>query len=84
MMMMENETEFVNGHYLLLLPLRYPALIMPYDRIMVERKANYLEGRFLKNRKFFKDYKKFVNDILQKGYYRAASEVQLDGKTQRH
>ena len=80
-MMMENGAEFVNGHYQLPLPLRNPALIMPNNRTIVEKRANYLKRRFTKNKKFFEDYQKFNNDILQKGYARVASEIQPYGKT---
>ena len=58
MMMMENGAEFVNGHYQLPLPLRNP--------------ADYLKRQFMKNKKFFEDYQKFMNNILQKGYARVA------------
>ena len=67
-MMMENGAEFVNGHYQVPLPLRNPVLIMPNNRTMVEKRANYLKRQFMKNKKFFEDYQKFMNDILQKGY----------------
>ena len=67
-MIIENGAEFVNGHYQLLLPLRNPVLIMPNNRTMVEKRANYLKRQFMKNKKFFEDYQKFMNDILQKGY----------------
>ena len=51
-MMMENGAGFVNGNYQLPLPLRYPALIMPNNRTMVEKTANYLKKWFMKNKKF--------------------------------
>ena len=81
MMMMENGAEFVNGHYQLPLPMRNPALIMPNNRTVVEKRANYLKRRFMKNKEFFEDYQKFMNDILQKGYARVASEIQPYGQT---
>ena len=76
MMMVENGAKFVNGHYQLLLSLTNPALIMPNNRTMVEKRANYLKRQFMKNEKFLEDYQKFMNDILQKGYARVASEIQ--------
>ena len=66
-MMMENGAEFVNGYYWLPLLLRNPALIIPNNRKMVEKKAKNLKKRFMKDNKFFKDYQKFMNGILQKG-----------------
>ena len=80
MMMVENGAKFVNGHYQLLLSLTNPALIMPNNRTMVEKRANYLKRQFMKNEKFLEDYQKFMNDILQKGYARVASEIQPYGK----
>ena len=35
----------------------------------------------MKNKEFFEDYQKFMNDILQKGYARVASEIQPYGQT---
>ena len=46
---------------------------------MVEKRANYLKRRFMKNKEFFEDYQKFMSDILQKGYARVASEIQPYG-----
>ena len=66
-MMMENGAEFANGYYWLPLLLRNPALIIPNNRKMVEKKAKNLKRRFMKDNKFFKDYQKFMNGILQKG-----------------
>ena len=43
MIMMENRAEFVNGHYHLLLPVKDLALIMPSNRTMVRKRANYLK-----------------------------------------
>ena len=81
--MMENQDIFVNGHYQFPLPLRNPALIMPNNRTMIKKRANYLKKKelFIKNKKFFEDYKKFMNDILQKRYGRVALEVQTYNKT---
>ena len=81
MMMMKNGAEFVNGHYQLSLPLRNLALIMSKNRTIVEKRADYLKKQFMKNKKFFEDYQRFMNDILQKGYARVASEAQTYSKT---
>ena len=76
MIMMENGAKFVNGNCQLPLPLRNPALIIPNNRTMMEKRANYLNMRFMKNKKFFEDYQMFVNGLLQKGFARVASEIQ--------
>ena len=76
MMIMESGTEYVNGHYQLPLPWRNPALIIPNNRPMVQKRANHLKRQFIKNKNLFEDYKKFTNEILQKGYARVALEVQ--------
>ena len=46
----------------------------------MEKRANYLKRRFVKNKKFFGDYQKYMNDILQKNYTRVISEIQPYGK----
>ena len=51
--MMENSAEFVIGHYHLPFPLRNPTLIMTNNRAMVDKRANYMKKRFMKN-KFLK------------------------------
>ena len=76
MIMMENGAKFVNGNCQLPLPWRNPALIIPNNRTMIEKRANYLNMRFMKNKKFFEDYQKFVNGLLRKGFARVASEIQ--------
>ena len=81
MMMMENRAEFVNSHYQLPLPLRNLAFIMLNNRTLIEKRAHYLKKQFMKNKKFFEDYMKFMNDILQRGSARVASEVQAYSKT---
>ena len=35
----------------------------------------------MKNKKFFEDYPKFMNDTLQKSYARVAPEIHSNGKT---
>ena len=46
--MMENGANFVNVHCQLYFPLRNPTLIMPNNRAMVERRANYLKKNYEK------------------------------------
>ena len=65
--MIENGAEFVNDHYQLPCPLRNPNFIMPNNRTMIDKRANYLKNQFIKNKKFFKGYKNCMNEIMQKG-----------------
>lgn len=71
----------MNGHYQMSLSLKNPVLIIPNNGKIIEKRASYLERQFMKNKKFFEDYKKFMNDILQKSYARLAFEIQPYGKT---
>ena len=50
MMMIENGAKFVNDHYQLPLSLRNPALIMPNNKTMIEKRANYLKKQFMKEK----------------------------------
>ena len=76
MMMMESGAGFANGQYQMSHSWRNSALIMPNHRPMVQKRANYLKRQFIKNKNFFEDYKKFMNEILEKEYARVALEVQ--------
>ena len=49
-------------------------MIFPDNRHLVEKKFHYLMKRFLKNSRFFADYRKFVEVILIKGYARKSTK----------
>ena len=49
-------------------------MIFPDNRHLVEKKFHYLKKRFLKNSRFFADYRKFVEVILIKGYARKSTK----------
>ena len=74
MIMMENGAGYVNSHYRLPLPLRNPALIVPNNRAMVEKRANYLKKRFMKNQEFFEDYRK-SNHMIRHGAFRTMTFI---------
>ena len=68
--MMDENSKKVGNYYQLPLSLKNESMIFPYNRHLVEKKFHYLKKRFLKNPRFFADYRKFVEVILIKGYAR--------------
>ena len=65
---LEKETVKKDDHYVVPLPFRDENLVMPNNRIQALRRLKCLKRRLLEDERFFKDYKKFMNDLLIKGY----------------
>ena len=76
----ENNTSKKDYHYVVLLSFKDDRLIMPNNRGQAFKRLMFLKQRFLKDQKFFDDYKKFMDNLLVKGYTKQ-SEVVLSGKT---
>ena len=69
----ENSTK-VGNYYQLPLPLKNESIIFPDNRRLADRRLHYLKKRFLRNPKFFADYKKFIDFLLVKGYARKSTK----------
>ena len=76
----EKNTSKKDYHYVVLLSFKDDRLIMPNNRGQAFKRLMFLKQRFLKDQKFFDDYKKFMDNLLVKGYTKQ-SEVVLSGKT---
>ena len=77
---LEKGTLKKDEHYIVPLPFRNENLVMPNNKIQELRRLICLKRRFLKDERFFQDYKKFMNDLLIKGYAKRADMSPL-GKT---
>ena len=75
----ERETFKSNGHYAVLLPFCDQELVMPNNKQQAVKRLMGLK-RFIRDNKFFLDYKKYMNDLLEKGYARRCNETPT-GKT---
>ena len=78
--LMDDQTVKVGNHYQTPLPLRNPAMKLPNDQKMVERRAQYLKKRFGKDSKYFCHYKEFMEEILSKGYAKISKDTPTDGR----
>ena len=67
-------------HYVVPLPFRDDRLLIPNNRGQAFRRLIFLRRRFLKDQKSFDDYKKFMDNLLIKGYTKQSVVVQ-SGKT---
>ena len=76
----EKNTSKKDYHYVVLLSFKDDRLIMPNNRGQAFKRLMFLKQRFLKDQKFFDDYKKFMDNLLVKGYTKQP-EVVLSGKT---
>ena len=56
-----------DGYYSMPLPFDQGRPNLPNNRYMAKKRLDHLKRRFDKDEKYFKDYKKFIEDILHKG-----------------
>ena len=54
--------------------LKNESIIFPDNRHLAEKRLHYLKKRFLRNLKFFADYRKFIEVLLVKGYARKSTK----------
>ena len=54
--------------------------VFPNNRKVAEKRLSYLQRRFMKNTAFFEDYKRFIADLLNKGYARKSKQGSPEGK----
>ena len=71
----ERETVKKNGHYVVPLPFRDQELVMPNNKQQAVKRLMSLQRRFIRDNKFFLDYKKYMNDLLEKGYARRCKDL---------
>ena len=69
-----------NGHYVVPLPFRDQELVMPNNKQQAVKRLMALKRRFIRDNRFFLDYKKYINDLLEKGCARRCNETPT-GKT---
>ena len=61
---MNEQTIRVGNHHQTPLPLRNPAMMLPNNRRMVEKRAQHLKRHFERDPKYFQHYKIFMNEII--------------------
>ena len=76
----ERETVKRNGHYVVPLTFRDQKLVMSNNKQQAVKRLMGLKRRFIKDNKFFLNYKKYMNDLLEKVYVRRCNETPT-GKT---
>ena len=77
---MKKEAKFEDGHYVLPLPLK-SEIDMPNNRSQVLHRLLQLKKRLQRDQKLTKDYRGFMQDMLQKGYARKALTKDKKGQT---
>ena len=71
----ERGTAKRNGYYVVPLPFCDQELVMPNNKQQEVKRLMGLKRRFIRDNKFFLDYKKYTNDLLEKGYARRCNET---------
>ena len=70
----------VNKHYQIPLTFRNANIHLPNNRYQARQRLSYLQKRFNKNKKFEKDYVRFMAEIISRGYARKSTREAAPGK----
>ena len=76
---MDTETKKIGKHYQLLVPFKNSALSLPNNRKVAEKRLISLKNQFLRDPKYWSDYKLFIQDLLTKGYARKSAGAPAEG-----
>lgn len=80
---MQSSVTLQDGHYYLKLPFRNPNVVVPNNQQLAKQRIHYLLRKFKKDTNFYEEYKKFLNDVISKGYAEPVPQEVLnrqDGK----
>ena len=64
----DKNVRFSDGHYSLPIPFKNPALTLPDNRQMAERRLSSLKRKLIKNHDLYQKNTDGMNDLLKKGY----------------
>ena len=78
--LMDTETKKIGKHYQLSLPFKNSTLSLPNNRKVAEKRLASLKNQFLRDSKYWSDYKLFIQDLLTKDYARKSAGVPAEGK----
>ncbi len=67
-----------NEHYYLKLPFSDAKVSMPNNKCVAQQRAQHLLKRFRKNLLFYKEYKDFMDEVLEKGYSEIVPQNELE------
>ena len=76
----EEKTTKAGKHYVVPLPFRNESLEMPNNRRQAMKRLMYLKESFKRNPSYFAGHKKFMDDLITKGYARK-EDTRPPGKT---
>ena len=68
MQVLDNGTRPIDGHYEIRLSLRDDTVWFPNNRLQAEKRSKYLQTKMSRSHQFKNDYKKFMKELMSKGY----------------
>ena len=77
---MDQKAVKVNGHYELLLPLNDEDIRITNHRAAAMKRLELLRRKFENDDRFFKEYKNFMEELMEKGYARKCDGIGPDSK----
>ena len=77
--LMDTETKKNGKNYQLPLPFKNLTLSLPKNKKVGEKRLISLKNQFLRDSKYWSDYKLFIHDLLTKGYAKKSAGVLAEG-----
>ena len=77
--LMDTETKKIGKNYQLTLPFKNLPLSLPNNRKVAEKRLISLKNRFLRDSKYWSDYKLFIQDLLTKDYAKKSAGAPAEG-----
>ena len=78
--LMDTETRKIVNHYQLPLTFKNSTFSLPNNRKVAQPRLTSLKNRFLRDSKYWSDYKLFIQDLLTKGYAKKSAGAPVEGK----
>ncbi|XP_046551559.1 uncharacterized protein LOC124261296 [Haliotis rubra] len=75
---MNSSKRLTGGHYQMSLPFKDSKINLPNNKVQAKERAFSLKKKFLKNDAFYRDYKGFMKDLLDKDYAQRVPESKKD------
>ena len=78
--LMDIETKKISKHYQLPLLFKNSALSLPNNRKVAEKRLTSLKNLFLRDSKYWSDYKLFIQNLVTKFYAKKSAGAPTEGK----
>ena len=80
MQVLDNGTRLIDGYYETPFPLRDDNIRFPNNRLQADKRFTYLQRKMSRNHQFRNDCKRFMKELMSKGYATESTAATENGK----